>query len=118
MATVRLNVYMKDKQSDQLKKIIGQVNPNCSDQKLLETVTALNNLTTNTISEVWKAVEKNLLPQEDDVTVEDIQSILDGDFSPLPDDDPVSESDVLLILEGNFEPIPDEDTWSADDFVF
>lgn len=118
MATVKLNVFMKDKDSGEFKKVIGQVNPACTDAKLTEFVTALNSLTTNKISEIWKIVEKYLSPDDDPITPQDILDILNGDYIPVPDDDPVTDADIKLIVEGSYTPVPDDDTWSPDDFVF
>ena len=118
MAEVKLNVYLKDKDSSEFKQVIGQINPNCPDAKLTELVNALNSLTTNKISEIWKVVEKYLAPDSDAVTEQDILDILNGTYTPVPDDDPVTENDIKLILEGNYTPVEDDDTWSPSDFVF
>jgi len=119
MATVKLNVYLKDKNNGDFKQVLAQINPTCPDAKLVEFVNALNSLTTNKISEIWKAVEKYLTPDDDDfVTAEDIQKILQGTYTPVADDDPVTADDVQLILTGNYTPVPDADSWSADDFQF
>ena len=118
MAEVKLNVYLKDKDSGEFKQVICQVNPNCPDEKLVELVDSLNSLTTNKISEIWKVVERYLAPEDDPVTEQDILDILNGTYTPVPDDDPVTENDIKLILEGNYTPVPDTDTWSPSDFVF
>ena len=118
MAIVKLNVLLKDKNSSEFKQVLTQINPNCPDAKLTELVTALNALTTNKISEIWKVVEKYLSPDEDPITPQDILDILNGTYTPVPDDDPVTDADIKLILEGRYTPAPDDDTWSPDDFVF
>ena len=117
MAEVRLNVYLKDRNSDEFKQVLAQINPNCPDEKLTELVTALNSLTTNQVKEVWKVVEK-YLEDDDFVSVEEVRKILRGEYVPVEVDDPITRDDVQLILTGNYTPEPDSDTWSADDFIF
>ncbi len=118
MAIVKLTVLMKDKNNSEFKQVLSQINPTCADAKLAELVTALNSLTTNKISEIWKVVEKYLSPDDDAITPQEILDILNGDYSPVPDDNPVTDEEIRLILEGNYQPVEDEDSWSPDDFVF
>ncbi len=119
MAEVKLQIHFREPTGDKFKKIISYVNPNCDNVSLRNFATALSNLTTNEVVEVFKIVEKFLSESaEGYISVGDLQNILDGSYTPVADSDSISASDFEMILAGNYSPVADSDSLSASDFYF
>ena len=119
MADVKIKMHFKDQDGGKFKQILSYINPNCDNATLRNFVDSLNGLTTNRLEEVFKIVEKFLSDSgEEYISVEDIEKILDGDFTPSADDNPISSDDLQDILDENFTPAEDDDPLVEDDFIF
>ena len=119
MAKVKVQVNYKDDDGSKFKQILSWVNPECADADLKNFVTALSNLTTNQVEEVFKIVERFLSESSQQyITVDELQDIIDGKFTPVLDDNPVSSQEIQDIVDGNYTPVEDDDALTADDFVF
>ena len=119
MAKVKVQVNYKDDDGSKFKQVLSWVNPECADADLKNFVNALSNLTTNQVEEVFKIVERFLSETSQQyITVEELQDIIDGKFTPVADDNPVSSQEIQDIVDGNYTPVEDDDALSADDFVF
>ena len=119
MAKVKVQINYKEEDGTKFKQILSWVNPQCADADLKNFVTALSNLTTNQVEEVFKIVEKFLSESNQQyITVEELQDIIDGKFTPVLDDNPISSQEMQDILDEMYTPVEDDDALTADDFVF
>lgn len=120
---VKVNFYYLAQDGQTYKKTLSYVNPNVSDEVILQFVQKLNGLTTNKLGDVYKVVndfldQSETVIQEDDelISAEEIQKILHGDFVEVYDSDGITEIEINSILNGTYTPTPDSDEISQEFF--
>ena len=120
---VKVNFYYLAQDGFTYKKTLSYMNPNASDETILQFVQKLNDLTTNKLGDVYKVVNDFLdhsetVIQEDDelITAEEIQEIMSGDFVEVYDADGITQIEINSILDGNYQPVEDSDEISQEFF--
>lgn len=115
---VSLHVYYKNKDGLTYKKTLTYVNPDVPDEVLVEFLEKLNKLQTDKMGSIYKVIDEFLSkakPEDEEITENDIEKILDGDYIVVPDDDGVTVEDILEILGGDFVPVDDPDGITQED---
>ena len=87
--------------NESYKRTIEFVNPNCSDDDLRDFIIALNNLTTNQLTEALKVVS-DFCSRSGGVTPADITKIFDGTYTIETVEGGIVESDIDKIFDGSF----------------
>ena len=76
------------------KRTIEFVNPDASNDDLIEFINKLNALTDNTLSSALRVVEDFLKRSDSDITQDDIDSIFNGDYQTQPVQDGITQADI------------------------
>lgn len=109
MAKVELKVSYKNKTGDAFQQVIGHINPDTPDDDLVAMVNQLNSLTTNTVQEILKIIVKWLNDTgEKYVDLGTLRDIVNGVYVEITDDDPITEQELQDILDGNYSPVDDD----------
>lgn len=99
MSRPKIHVFTEN-ENKYKRRTYTDVNPEKSDAEILEFANITNNLTENTLGEVYK-VDNNIETDLTPITLNNIRSILNGSFTPFADNDSISADDINDFLGGN-----------------
>ena len=102
---VYVPIYFKDKNNVDNIRTIQYVNPNATESQLADFVEKLNSLTDNQLTKALRVVEDFCKDTDADISRAQIHSVVNHTYVSAPDDDPITQADIDSVIDGSYSPV-------------